>query len=463
MRILTALIGAAFIVCLGTGESLATCGGGGGGGVGGLEGGQIYTVPWQKGETNDPPVSDGLILYWFPYSDLDNSLRYSRLLSLYGARCVRLMVGQLKTPIGGKFAAGEQLPLAVLCQGDGTVIGKAGGNGGNINVDQVEKLLQSEMKNRALALSSKLDSGKNKEDAGDQKGAIEEYQTVLKQKCLFPRQASQASKRLKKLGVADVSVLPGANLDAQISALMQRKMMAGLQAELSDKYSAAAKLYQSAHKIDPYDPAPLRYLGELNRHDIGDWDKAREIFNQILALQSDPLSRAVALHGLGKMTIHEGDFQKGEKLIEESVRIYPLALAYRNLAVYWNSEGNFEKAKEYTHLALKQAPKDPFNVIFAAVFMAESGHKDEAVKIASENENLLPASYNLAAIYAQAGQKEKALALLKRHFYEYERNQSVRSKEMMEARVDKMFASLQDDPAFLALTSDADGKLLLRK
>ena len=84
--------------------------------------------------------------------------------------------------------------------------------------------------------------------------------------------------------------------------------------------------------------------------------------------------------------------------------------------------------------------------------MAGNGHGEEALKIARENEALLPASYNLAAVYAQAGQKEKALALLKRHFFEYERYQAVRSKEMMEARVDAVFASLKQDPEFVALT-----------
>jgi hypothetical protein len=35
----------------------------------------------------------------------------------------------------------------------------------------------------------------------------------------------------------------------------------------------------------------------------------------------------------------------------------------------------------------------------------------------------------------------------------------VRDKEMMEARVDSVFASLREDPAFVALTDGADGKL----
>jgi hypothetical protein len=91
--------------------------------------------------------------------------------------------------------------------------------------------------------------------------------------------------------------------------------------------------------------------------------------------------------------------------------------------------------------------------------MSANGHGDEALKIARENVNLLPASYNLAGIYAQNGQREKALALLRRHFFQYERYQAVREKEMMEARVDVVFDSLREDRTFLALTSGADGKL----
>jgi tetratricopeptide (TPR) repeat protein len=145
--------------------------------------------------------------------------------------------------------------------------------------------------------------------------------------------------------------------------------------------------------------------------------------------------------------------------MEQSVGEFPLALAYRNLAVYWNSEGDLEQGNAYTQKALALDPKDPYNLVFAAVFMAASGHGDEALKIAQANQNLLPASYNLAAIYAQTGNKQKALAFLKRHFFQYERYQAVRAKEMMEARVDAVFDSIRQDSSFLALTSGADGRL----
>ncbi len=448
--------------------SWATCGGGGGGGMGGMGGGmgsQTYPVPWRVVKSEDT-LKDGLAVYWLPSSqkELENSsLRFSQTLANYASQCVTMGIVDQRMALGQKIAGADKLPVAVLAQPDGSVVGKAENKDGYLKVEQVEKLLETEMKKREQAVKEKIEDAKAKAKAGDNQGAITEYRAVLEQKCLFPKRAKDAAKELKKLGVNDVAEVPdGVNFDRAVMARVDKSMRQGLKAENNANYTEAERLYLAAHQIDPADPAPLRYLGELYRHHIGDWDKARETFNTILAMPADPLSRAVALHGLGKITIHEGEFKKGLGLMEQSVREYPLALAYRNLAVYWNSEGDTAKADFYTREALKLEPQDPYNLVFAAAFMAGNGHADEALKIARENEKLLPASYNLAAIYAQAGQKDKALALLQRHFYEYERYQAVRSKEMMEARVDAVFASLIRDPAFMQLTSGADGKLPMR-
>jgi len=450
----------------------ATCGGGGGGGMGGMGGGgmsssQTYQVPWKLVKPEEAP-KEGLVVYWFPTGDKEvqnSSLRESRTLQLYSQQCVTMGIVDARNAIGQKYVPDGNLPAAVLVQvSDGSVVGKLENKNGKLAVGDLEKIVEAEMKKRESAIKEKMDDAKSKAKGGDSKTAIAEYRQVAEQKCMFPGKAKDAVKELKKLGVTDVNAeaMPDPpNFDPALSAKIQKTMAAGLKAENASKYTEAQKLYTAAHNLDLNDPTPLRYLGELYRHHTGEWDKARDTFNQILAMPADPLSRAVALHGLGKMTIHEGDFKKGLGLMEASVKEFPLALAYRNLAVYWNSEGDKTRADEYTRQALALDPHDPFNLIFAAAFMAGNGHGDEALKIAKENEGLLCASYNLAAIYAQIGQKEKALSLLKRHFFEYERYQSVRSKEMMEARVDAVFASLYQDPAFVALTAGADGRLPL--
>jgi tetratricopeptide (TPR) repeat protein len=426
----------------------------------------VYRVPWKIVQPQDPPLKDGLAVYWLPASQNEfekSSLNFSQALSDYATQCVTMGVVDQRLPLGQKIAGGDKLPVALLVQPDGQVVSKLENTNGKLQVGDLEKLLEKEMKKRDGAIKEKMDDAKSKAKGGDKDGAVAEYRAVLDQKCLFPKRAKDAVKELKKLGVTDVADVPdGINFDHAVMAGVNKNMTQGLKAENAANYLEAERYYQTAHNLDPADPTPLRYLGELYRHHIGDWGRARQVFNSILDMPADPMSRAVALHGLGKMTIHEGDFKKGLALMEESVGVYPLALAYRNLAVYWNSEGDTAKADFYTREATKLDPQDTYNLVFAAAFMAGNGHAEEALKIARENEKLLPASYNLAAIYAQAGQRDKALALLQRHFYEYERYQAVRSKEMMEARVDAVFASLMHDEQFLALTKDADGKLPMR-
>jgi len=447
----------------------ATCGGGGGGGGGGMSSGGgagsapvVYNVPWKVWTAKETP-SKGLILYWFPLSQNElekSSLRASRILSLYSSQCVAMEVADPRLPQLQKVLGDSKPPVAVLATPDGSAIKRVEGKDGYLKAEPVEKAVDSEMKQRENALNAHLKEAKDKEKAGDNPAAIALLRNVLEEKCMFPKKAKEATKELRKLGVDEISsVTTTPVFETRESARIEQVMRNGLRAEMAARYTLAERLYSQANRMDPADPTPLRYLGELYRHQIGDWTKARATFETILNMQADPLARAVALHGLGKITIHEGEFKKGLALMERSVAEFPLALAYRNLAVYWNSEGDLVKGNEYTKEALALEPRDPYNLVFAAVFMAASGHANEALKIARANQQLLPASYNLAAVYAQTGHREKALALLKRHFFQYERYQAVRSKEMMEARVDAVFDTLREDPSFVALTRGADGKL----
>ena len=467
---LSRALAAILIVLFSLSPAWATCGGGGGGGTGGVGGGNrpegpapaVYKVPWKLWEARSAP-NKGLVLYWFPASDNEikkSSLLASRILTLYSAQCVAMTVADAKTPELQPIIGDSAVPVAVLASADGSPIKKVENTGGKLKVDQVEKLLEAEMKQRETALDTQLKAAKEKIKAGDNQGAVAILKPVAEEKCLFPKKAKDAAKELKKLGVEEIGSIPDAPvMDRVQSARIEAVLRNGLRAEIAERYITALTFYQRAHQMDPADPTPLRYIGELYRHHTGEWDKARTTFNTILNMPADAVARAVALHGLGKMTIHDGEFKKGLSLMEQSVAEYPLALAYRNLAVYWNSEGDLVQGNAYTQKALALDPKDPYNLVFAAVFMAASGNGDEALKIARANRNLLPASYNLAAIYAQTGHRRQALSLLHRHFFRYERYQAVRAKEMMEARVDAVFDSLRKDSAFLALTSGADGKL----
>ena len=463
--------------------ALATCGGGGGGGIGGVtpRGGgdlriprgpaqeiEVYQVPWKSLGSGDPAPSGALVLYWFPRSkeeEQGSDLQSSRQLTLAAARCVALVsVPAGNASLREKLGAKADASLAVLVvAADGTELGRVEGKYGRpLARADVETLVRQGMKRHESAADAQLASARAKEEQGDKDGAAAIYAQLWAERCFADGPAKKAAKALEKLGrpLPDAAsrLTPAApdERPATEKAIVHA-LAEGLRAEDALRLDDALRAYEAARRLDPADPVPLRFLGELHRHHTGDWAQARAAFEQILAMPADPLSRAVALHGLGKMTIHDGQFAKGLELFERSVAAYPLALTYRNLAVYWSSEGNAEKARGYVEKAMALEPKDEYNQIFAATFLVKLGRPAEAARIASEHESLLAASYNLAAIWAQLGDRERALSLLRRHFYAYERRDAVRRREMHEARVDIVFASLKQDPAFVALTALADG------
>lgn len=458
--------------------AFATCGGGGGGGTGGVMPGSgmdeqtpVYRVSWKvlgPGAAAPKAPDAALVLYWFPKSPKDaqgSALQTSRPLSLAGSRCVAT---SLVTPdnqeVHGTFKAAAGQEVAVLAAADGTEIGRVAATDGKLDARAVEKLVYGELDKREENLQTLVD-GASKKEAADRDGAIADYKKVWEQRCLVPGLGRKAAKALKKLGVdVDKSALlrlgpdgladPGRSANG---AEVEKTLRAGLDAEIAARYRDAEKLYVKAVELDPSDPTALRFLGELYRHQTGEWDKSRALFERVLAQPADPIARAVALHGLGKMTIHAGHNAEGLALFQSSLAEYPLPITYRNLAVYWFSEKQAEKAAGFMRQAVALAPEDGYNQIFAAVYLSAAGHTAEAMEIAKKNEAVMEASYNLAAIYAQAGDRKKAMELLRRHFYEYERFDPVRAMEMQEARDDYMFASLHQDPAFVELTKLAPG------
>jgi tetratricopeptide (TPR) repeat protein len=455
----------------------ATCGGGGGGGVGGVSAGTgspeptTYQAPWVVVRPGVEIATPGLVLYWFPTSPEEaraSALQTSRSLTLWSARCVFLAIvpGDYQE-LRARYTAPATSPSAVLALGaDGSEVARLGG-GEKLPPGDVEKLVGSELKRREKANDSRLAAAKAKEKS-DAAAATALYQEVWSERCLDPGAGKKAAKALKKLGhpVADQEAarlgdkLPV--LVGRVAEQVEAALRAGLDAELADRYEEARDYYQRAHRLDPADPVALRYLAELERHHTGEWAAARRNFEALLRAPADAISRAVAMHGLGKMTIHEGRFAEGLALFEQSIATWALPLTYRNLAVYWNSEGAVDKARGFAELALALDPQDPYNRVFHAAFAIEGGDRALALAALQEYGDLLPASYNLAAIHALLGDRVQALTLLRRHLYEYERYDAVRAREMKEAREDIVFVDLRGDPEFVALTALADRRELLR-
>ena len=456
-----------------SGPTLATCGGGGGGGVGGAKAGgtpptetQAYHVPWKVLASDEDTPGGLLTLLWFPATAAeakDSSLLTSRTLSVASARCVGMAI---VTPDNVRARSKYEIPAkssaAVLLGATDDVIALFVPSGPTMTAGPVEKLVQAELDRHENEAKAALEAANEKIRQKDIDGALPLLTSIWDQRCVVPDVAKKAAKALKKIGhpveVGDLLDWDGRlpDLSATTTAEIVRTMDAGLAAERDGKIGEARRLYTAAMRIDPNDPTPIRFLGELQRHEIGDWTEARTLFTRVISMPADPISRAVALHGLGKMTIHEGRYTEGLGLFQQSLEAFPLPLTYRNLAVYWNSEKDHAKAHAYVKSAMELDPDDEYNQIFAATYFVELGRPDEARAIAVRYEAMLSASYNLAVIHAQLGQKDKALELLRRHFTIYEKFDAVRAKEMQEARDDIAFASLHQDPTFLSMTAKAD-------
>src|SRR6266849_5406209 len=146
--------------------SFATCGGGGGGGGGGMSNGggsggsntPVYVVPWKLRKPKDPPAM-GLVLYWFPASQHElkvSSLRESRPLSLPASQGASMEFGTNETPNIDKLVGESKLPVAVLATPDGTPVSKIENKDGKLKVTEVEKVVESEMKQRESAVDGQM-------------------------------------------------------------------------------------------------------------------------------------------------------------------------------------------------------------------------------------------------------------------------------------------------------------------
>ena len=110
----------------------------------GMSAPQVYNVPWRLRMPDLPPVTAGLVLYWFPSSVEEvqkSSMRTSRVLSLYAAQCVSMEIADAATPLGQKLVGADKLPVAVLATPGGDTVAKIENQDGFLRAEKVEKIV----------------------------------------------------------------------------------------------------------------------------------------------------------------------------------------------------------------------------------------------------------------------------------------------------------------------------------
>jgi hypothetical protein len=162
-------------------------------------------VPWKVLNHGDAPVKGELVLNWIPATREEirhSPLITSRSLALSASQCVAM---QIIRPDDDEMIAklgAEDLPAAVLVDGNGTVVARVKSDAGALHTQDVEKMVRDALASRDLELDRVLDSARTKADAGERDAAVDLYRRVCALRCLFPRKARDAERALSKLGVA---------------------------------------------------------------------------------------------------------------------------------------------------------------------------------------------------------------------------------------------------------------------
>lgn len=176
--------------------------------------------PWRFVEKDAPPVTAPLVLYWLPSSnkEMDSSpLLTSAALRSNSERCVKLEAIVPPNPaIAGKLGVTGRLPAAVLVDGHGAMLAHLDSSAGTLRPAAVEQMVNAAVGARDDAMFHDIKEAKRSMNAGDKPVAIQLYQRIWDDRCLFPLAGQEAQSALKTLGVVVVEppspTLPDPNL-----------------------------------------------------------------------------------------------------------------------------------------------------------------------------------------------------------------------------------------------------------
>jgi hypothetical protein len=163
---------------------------------------RVTLVPW---EVLDPaePVDAPLVLFWIPATP--DELRRSDLLTsydltLFSSRCVAMRVVRFNDSARlASLDVGPEVPMVVLTDHEGKVLGRVTADDGELPLAEVEDLVREELDEREAQAEALLDRARDRAEDRDERAALSLYQQVWAERCTCPRQARDAKRAMKKL------------------------------------------------------------------------------------------------------------------------------------------------------------------------------------------------------------------------------------------------------------------------
>ena len=162
----------------------------------------LSLVPW-KVIAPDQALDAPLTLLWIPASADEvrrSDLLTSAELTLLSSRCVAMRV--VRSDDSARLARlklGEELPVAVLVEREGRVVGHVDAENGTLTLTKVEALVRSEVNEREGRAEAALDEARRRAESGELEAALAIYTSLWEQRCVCPRQGKAARRAMKKI------------------------------------------------------------------------------------------------------------------------------------------------------------------------------------------------------------------------------------------------------------------------
>ncbi len=415
-------------------------------------------MPWKVLEPQRAPAPgpSGLAVLWFPVSRDEargSQLLESRYLTVSIAPCSGFWIvpSDAAARLRFRYGALTAAPLALLVGADGVELARVAAEKGELRVGALERLLRGELDRRRAVAEARLDEALAKEKAGEVDAAAGLYREIYAQRCLFPGSARKAQKALKRLRQAggrrrcrtrrSRSPTSRRSRSEEMDGAPARRAPGGVRAPHRRRAArlragACRRSRRSGGDAVPgrVPPPPLRRLAA----------GARSCSSEILARPADAVSRAVALHGLGKMTIHAGEFVRGVAHVRGVGRRVSAAAHLSQPRGLLELGGPFRQGLGVCRAGAGAGAGRPLQPDLRGDLLRRPGQDPAEARAGRAGERagargVVQPGGDLGA----ARTKEKALELLARHFYQYERFDPVRAREMQEARDDIAFARHQ--------------------
>lgn len=163
---------------------------------------RVTLVPWEVLDPADA-VDAPLVLYWIPAAP--DELRRSALLTsydltLFSSRCVAMRVVRFNDSARlARLDVGPDVPMAVLTDRAGNILGRVEAERGALAAAKVEELVREQLAQREAEAEALLDRARDRARRKEHAAAMALYARVWAERCVCPRQARDAKRAMKKL------------------------------------------------------------------------------------------------------------------------------------------------------------------------------------------------------------------------------------------------------------------------